>query len=49
MRFSHEEYTVKETDGYAVIKAIVSGYRIFSLTVVARSFVPTKFSLPAGK
>ena len=35
-------------DGYAIIKATVSGHRKFPLQVVARSFVPTKFNLPAG-
>ena len=48
MRFSHEEYRVKESDGHVVIKVIVSGYRNFPLQVVAKSFVPTKFTIPAG-
>ena len=49
MSFSHEEYRVKESDGHVVIKVIVSGYRKFPIQVVARSFVPTKFNLPAGQ
>ena len=49
MRFSHEEYRVKESDGHVVIKVIVSGHRNFPLQVVAISFVPTKFNLPAGQ
>ena len=49
MRFSQEEYRVKESDGHVVIKVIVSGHRSFPLQVVAISFVPTKFNLPAGK
>ena len=50
VRFSQEEYRVKEStaDGYAIIKATISGHRRFPLQVVARSFVPTKFNLPAG-
>jgi len=46
--FSHEEYRVKESNGYVLIKAIVHGYRKFPIKVVARSFVPTRFNLPAG-
>lgn len=49
VRFSQQEYRVKESDRYVVIKAIVSGYRRFSIQVVAKSFVPTKFNLPAGQ
>ena len=49
VRFSHEEYRVKESDGHVVIKVIVSGHRNFPLQVVAISFVPTKFNLPAGQ
>ena len=49
VRFSHKEYRVKESDGYVVIKVIVSGHRSFPLQVVAISFVPTKFNLPAGQ
>ena len=48
MRFSHEEYRVKESDGHAEIKVIVSGHRSFPIQVTAISFVPTKFNLPAG-
>jgi len=48
VRFSEKEYRVKESDGYVVIKAIVSGHRSFSLLVTAKSFVPTRFNLPAG-
>ena len=48
MSFSHEEYRVKESDGHVLIKVIISGYRKFPIQVVASSFVPTKFSLPAG-
>lgn len=48
MSFSHEEYRVKESDGFVLIKAVVSGYRKFSIKVVAKSFVPTKFNIPAG-
>ena len=40
---------MKESDGHVVIKAVVSGHRRFSLQVVARSFVPTRFNLPAGQ
>ena len=49
MRFSHDEYRVKESDGHVVIKAIVSGQRNFPIQVVAKAFVPTKFNLPAGQ
>ena len=49
MSFSHKEYRVKESDGHVVIKAVVSGHRRFVLQVVAISFVPTKFNLPAGR
>ena len=49
VKFSHDEYRVKESDGFVVIKAIVSGYRRFPLQVVARSFVPTRLNLPAGQ
>ena len=49
MRFSHEEYRVKESDGHVEIKVIVSGHRNFPIQVVAKSFVPTKFNLPAGQ
>ena len=49
MRFSHDEYRVKETDGHVVIKVIVSGHRNFPIQVVAKAFVPTKFNLPAGQ
>ena len=49
MSFSHKEYRVKESDGHVVIKAVVRGYRRFPLRVVAISFVPTRFSLPAGQ
>ena len=49
VRFTHEEYRVKESDGYVVIKVIVSGHRSFPLQVSAISFVPTRFSLPAGQ
>ena len=49
MRFIHEEYRVKESDGHVVIKVFVSGHRSFPVQVVAISFVPTKFNLPAGQ
>lgn len=49
MSFSHEKYWAKESDGHVVIKAIVSGYRKFSIQVIAKAFVPTKFNLPAGQ
>ena len=49
MSFSHEEYRVAESDGYVLIKVILTGYRKFPIQVVARSFVPTKFNLPAGR
>ena len=49
VRFSHEEYRVSESDGFVLIKVILSGYRKFPVQVVARSFVPTKFNLPAGQ
>ena len=49
VRFSHEEYRVKESDGHVVIKVFVSGHRSFPVQVVAISFVPTKFNLPAGQ
>ena len=48
MRFGHKEYRVKESDGHAEIKVIVDGRRNFPIQVVAKSFVPTKFNLPAG-
>jgi len=41
-------YRVKESDGFAVIKLIVSGYRRSSVRVKVRAFKPTKFDLPAG-
>jgi len=41
-------YRVKESDGFAVIKLLVSGYRRSSLQVEAKAFVQTKFNLPAG-
>ena len=41
-------YRVKESDGFAVIKLLVSGYRRSSLQVGAKAFVQTKFDLPAG-
>ena len=47
--FSHAEYRVRESDGHVIIKAIVSGYRKFPIQLVARSFVPTKYKLPAGQ
>ena len=46
--FSHAEYRVKESDGHVIIKVIVSGYRKFPIQLVARSFIPTKYNLPAG-
>lgn len=48
VRLSQKVYRVIESDGFAVIKLLVSGYRRFSMRVAARAFKPTKFDLPAG-
>jgi len=48
VRLSQKVYRVKESNGFAVIKLLVSGYRRSSIQVGVRAFEPTKFDLPAG-
>ncbi|XP_065902578.1 uncharacterized protein [Dysidea avara] len=48
VRLSQKVYRVKESDGFAVIKLLVSGHRRSSIQIGARTFIPTKFDLPAG-
>ena len=48
-RFSQKTYTADESDGYAVIKVIVSGRRSSPISVNVTTFVSSTLKPKAGK
>ena len=47
-QFSEQQYMVDESDGYALLKVTVSGYRTFAISVDAKIFLSSRFQPKAG-
>ena len=47
-QFSEQQYMVDESDGYALLKVTVSGYRTFAISVDAEIFLSSRFQPKAG-